>query len=614
MANRLLAAAVAVAALAVHPTRAVAQADTPRFELVVQPTVGTTSDVFTATVRFETRSFARPDNYEAPRFDGFEVTKDNQSTGRMIHRGTYPRYVEFHRYVLEPKRAGSFHLGPARARLRGRSYATNRVVVSVRDAATGTAPTATDPTKSGGVGAPGYTTPVPPAEDDMFLHAVVDKPTAYVGEQVTVTWLVFTRGQLGYLSPRTLRLNDWWAETLFQPRRNYQFHEATIGDTHYQVAIVSKRALFASKAGQVALPQLEADASLAYRSTRSRLLVSPTPTVTIKPLPANAPAGFDPSYVGSFHVEALVNGKAPTPGKPIAIGPAAGILLTLKVSGTGAVARTAPPVINVAGFRFGKPRDSSWRSTTRDGIVSGEQTYRYWSAAQRTGAQQIPTIKVAYFDPASGKYQTAQTVPIALLVKARQGSGVDLTSREDRLAAAMRTIHTGSINRQSVSYFNDSNWFWLLALLPSLGFVGLVVYQRVRRVLGEDTPKSRQRRARSKARKRFRSAARHLAEGNGHELFGELARLIYESLEHAVSQPVRSLTRPQLKWLLAERGFDAELIGRIDAQLDRCDFARFAPAGIDDAEMTRDLERTEALVTAIRDTAKALASDEEAPA
>lgn len=616
MATRLLAAAMATAALAAFPQAAAGQAaDAPRFELVVQPRSGTTSDTFTVSVRIETRDFARPESVTPPRFDDFDVGARHEPPGRVIQRGAYPRYVQLRRYVLKPKRAGTFTLGPARMRVRGRDYATQRVRVTVRDAnRSGTAPAVADPTSSGGVGAPGYTVPVPPAEDDMFLHAVVDKTSAYVGEQVTVTWLVFTRGQLGYLNPRTLRLNDWWAETLYQPRRNYAFHATTIGDTSYQVAIVSKRALFASKAGKLVIPQLEADASLAYRSIRRRLLLAPTPAVDVKELPPNAPAGFDPSYVGSFKVEATVNGKVPDPGKRIEIGPGAAVLLTLKVSGTGAVARTTAPAIAAPGFRFGKPRDSSMRSTTRDGVVSGERTYRYWSAPQRSGAQQIPAIKVTYFDPAAGKYLVAETTPIALLVKAGGGSGVDLTSREDRLAAEMRAIRTGSINHQSVSHFNDSGWFWLLALIPPLGFLGLMIYQRVRRVMEQDTPKSRQRRARSRARKRFKSATKHLADGNDRELFTELARLIYESLEYAVGEPVRSLTRPQLRRLLTERGFEAELVERIDSELERFDFARFAPAGSDEAEMTRALERTEELVAAIRDKSRLATEDGEASA
>jgi len=615
MATRLLAAAaLMVAALAAQPTSVQAQPDQPRFDLSVQPRVGGINDIFTVTVRIETRSLAAPESYTAPQFNGFSVTTTTPGgNGRIVDRGAYRRYVELRRYTLQPKRTGQLRIGPARMRYNGRQFSTSGARVDVRDAAGLTKVKTVDPTATGGIGAPGYTTPLPPEQDDMFLHAAVDKKSAYIGEQVTVTWLLFTKGQLGHLSARPIRLVDWWGETLYEPQRNYVFHDVQLGGTDYKVAIVSKRAFFASRSGTLRIPSFQANASLAYRSIMRRLLVGPSIEVKIKPLPGNAPAGFHPSYVGVFTVEAAIDGKSAAPGKPIEIGAGQPIVLKLTVKGQGAVPRTTPPVIRGAGFDFGKPRDKSARTKINGNVVEGERIYRYWTTPRKSGAQNVGVIGVPYFNPATGRYHVAESKPIALLIKAGSRGGVDLTSRSDRLAKELRAIRTGSVvDSRGASRFHDGSWFWLLALLPPLGFVGVVVYQRVRRVMSADTPQSRRRRARGKARKRFRTAAAHLKAGNDRELFAELARLIYETLEHSLQQPVRSKTRPELRAYLIERGFSEELVARIDAEIERCDFARFAPSGADGAELSTALERTEELVSAIGTAASAAAEDEDA--
>ncbi len=617
MAPRLLAVAALVASgLIAYPTLAGAQVDQPRFELLVQPRSGGINDLYTATVRIETRSLTAPQSYTPPRFSGFNVTLGTPSRPRIVGRGANRRYIELRRYTLQPKRAGTLVVQPAQIRYNGRTYATKGAFVEVRNQAGGAKTTTADPTASGNIGAPGYVPPVPPEEDDMFLHAVVDKKSAYVGEQVTATWMVFTKGRLGQLSPQPLSLIDWWGETIYEPNRNFVFHQTKIGDVDYSVAIVSKRGLFPTKSGTLRLPLYRATASLAYSSTMRRWLTAPSVEVTVKPLPGGAPAGFDPSYVGVFQLEASIDGKKPKPGKPIEIAAGQAIVLRLKVTGQGAVPRTNAPVIRVPGFRFGKPRDKSTRSTTSGAQVSGERVYRYWTTARKSGSQQIAPIRLPYFNPGTGQYHTAETKPIALLIKPGKGGGLGLTSRSDRLGKQLRAIRTGStLDSRTISRFHDTGWFWLLALLPPLGFIGLVVYQRVRRAMESDTPKSRQRRAKGKARKRFRTAANHLQAGNDRELFSELARLIYESLEHAVAQPVRSMTRPQLREFLAEQGFSAELTGRIDEAIERCDFARFAPAGTSSSEMSAALDSAEALVGDIRSAGRAsTASDDEVSA
>ncbi len=603
------AAGAALACIALWAAPAHAQ---PRvLDLQVTPKAGTTGDQFIATVTIEVESGVGPDQVWAPAADDFTVADTQVTDARSrqydpVSGADLQLTVEKRAYTLIPKRTGDLTIGPARVRLDGHEYATAQVTVQVADPNSSPRSVDPDPTLPGGIGAPGFRRPqLPPGHPDVFLHVVADETNPYVGQQVIVTWLLYTRDELQSFEPTPPTLDDLWSEKLYEPDHLSYFADYVDGAL-YRVAIVSKRALFPTRSGSIEVGPFRAKVQSYYARAGAPTQIESRPvTLDVKALPPGAPPRFDPSYVGRYSVSASIDRGEIDAGESLT--------LTLRVNGEGAIRRTTPPDLRSGGFAFRTPRDFDEKVNTSGNLVRGERTYRYWTTPQQGGKQTIPPLEIPYFDPGTGQYEVARTEPISLVVHgdpsaigvAGGGSAVE----ENFIAPDIRLIHDGTtISSVTLARSYQAPWFWALAAFPLAGFIGLLGWQRLRRGAGRGAASGRLRRARDSARKRFKVADIHLRGNRPADFFAELTRAIYEHVEERVEQPTGSLTREGLAALMREKAVPDELIGRIDEELANCDFARFTPAASGPAEMREAFDRTRAL---LRDIERSSAGGEE---
>ena len=582
-----------------------------RFTLEVSPMTGGPDDVYTATVQIEIGGVSGPDRYWHPDFGDFEVvgTQVKQGTSSVIDpaHGQQIRTVIIRRYELKPKRNGRLRIRGAKLKIGRDEHQTDDVWVQVGRATAGgtgvpAAPPSgggTDPTAVGGIGVPGFVAPDPKNRSlDMFLHVVADKSEVYLGEQVTVTWMLYTRSEVLKFEPKPPSLDGLWTEILYEPDAYFTYHEDVVGGTPFVVAIVSKRALFPTETGRLEIKPFRARvASLSTSVGRSRDLTSRAIPLTVKPLPPGAPPGFDPTYVGSFEVKSSVDRNE--------IDASESLTLTVEVSGIGAIRRTQPPKLAFPGFTFRAPRDTQDTIDTSTGTVRGERIYRYWTTPEQGGALTIPAVQVPFFDPRSGKYEVARSRPIEITVKGDPskiaGHGGD--TRENVIPRDIRLIHGGEgISSRTVPRLYKSPWFWPLLGVAPLAFVLVIATDRVRQRLKKDTPRARLRRARGRARKRFRVAEIHIRGNRPAKFFGELARVLYDHIEERTGQSVLSMTRDELRGFLKDRGFEPDTIQEIDQTLETFDFARFAPSAAGPGEMRAQMRKLRDLLRTIEKT------------
>jgi hypothetical protein len=582
-----------------------------RFTLEVSPMTGGPDDVYTATVQIEIGGVSGPDRYWHPDFGDFEVvgTQVKQGTSSVIDpaHGQQIRTVIIRRYELKAKRNGRLRIRGAKLKMGRDEHQTDDVWVQVGRATAGgvgvpVAPPSgggTDPTAVGGIGVPGFVAPDPKNRSlDMFLHVVADKSEVYLGEQVTVTWMLYTRSEVLKFEPKPPSLDGLWTEILYEPDAYFTYHEDVVGGTPFVVAIVSKRALFPTETGRLEVKPFRARvASLSTSVGRSRDLTSRAIPLTVKPLPPGAPPGFDPTYVGSFEVKSSVDRNE--------IDASESLTLTVEVSGIGAIRRSQPPKLAFPGFTFRAPRDTQDTVDTATGTVRGERIYRYWTTPEQGGALTIPAVQVPFFDPRSGKYDVARSRPIDITVKGDPskiaGHGGD--NRENVIPRDIRLIHGGEgISSRTVPRLYKSPWFWPLLGVAPLAFVLVIATDRVRQRLKKDTPRARLRRARGRARKRFRVAEIHIRGNRPAKFFGELARVLYDHIEERTGQSVLSMTRDELRGFLKDRGFQPDTIQEIDQTLETFDFARFAPSAAGPGEMRAQMRKLRDLLRTIEKT------------
>jgi hypothetical protein len=593
-----------------------AHAEPPSFLAEVDRNVVSPGDVFVYEVAINT-SGERLDNYHPPDFKGLTVVNapraPNQSTQMSMGAGgTFIRttYTWHYELAAASGQKGVIAIGPARIRIDGREMRSN--VVNVRVGA-GAAPSPGAPA-SGAAAEPSPQTPAPPpasAGASNFIRIEPDKVKAYVGEQVTVSWLLYlTQNQDKYEPITESRTDGFWSEDL--TRGQMSMTQQMVGDRVYLVGTMVKRALFPLRPGKLTISPMELEVVqmdfFGSRVRRQRLKSDPIEIEAV-PLPKEGqPAGFESTNVGKFTIEARADRAT------IGVGDA--LTLTIDIRGQGNLRNVhAPALPRLEGWKPYEPKVTV--NLDPGEVVSGTKTVEYLIMPERPGTTMIPSFELGYFDPATKEYAVAKSDPLRIEVTgsaasdktvAAGGPGPHGTTGaagvENVISTEIRPIRArASLNRDLGATFYRSRPFLGVLLLPPLGLVLGRFFARLRERLAQDSQRNRRRRVRQMVRQRLGAAEDHRDAGRRSAFYIEIDRVVRDVLAARLRRPVTGLRMDELRDLLLARGMPADEAGRVIAELESCDLARFAPAEVGGSasreQMNTALERAGELIVAI---------------
>jgi len=589
----------ALAVLALMLVAMPAWADIEFHQSVDRTEVGT-EDTFRLTVVVEDPPEDAQVQFPAPR--DFEVLSSSVSTQRSIQMsgGGPPQIqtVRQHVLIMRANRPGTLTLPPASLTVRGRTYRTESIKMTVRQGRLGPPAQATRPPDPFNT-FPGGRLPDPFEEDarareenlriprgdsDLFLRASVDRDWVYVGEQVTLALYIYSRVDLSSVDSVSMpKLEGFWSEDVDSPTQ-LTGEQRVVNGVPYRAYLLRRRALFPVKSGSLTITPAQADITTGFLFAGHRVhRVSNALEVKVKPLPPGAPAGMSNANVGDWRLSLDVSQTRAELGQP----------LTVKVilEGAGNVKNVTPPRLEApAAFKVYDPTITDKTSAQR-GRIQGRRVQEYLVMPQRTGTFTLPALTFPYFDPKAGRYEVARTEPVEIVVEpGAAGVSAPVASgpvrQEDAEAGQKNVLTANGLRplRYQASFESPAAPLWerrffipaLLApvgLLLALGVVGLVRG----RLSGEDEGSRNRQRAKA-ARKRL-AAAEQLREGSSSAFYGEVEKALLHFLEARLRTPVGGLTRDALEAKLTEAGVEAERRARVRFVLEACDAGRFAPAG-----------------------------------
>jgi hypothetical protein len=177
-------------------------------------------------------------------------------------------------------------------------------------------------------------------------------------------------------------------------------------------------------------------------------LSSEARTITIKPLPAGAPASFN-GAVGHFSIGGKLSGDTLVAGETGTY--------TLTIDGAGNL-----PLINAPAWTLPAPA-TVFDPVVKDAInksvapMAGSKTFTYSFTVSAAGDQVFPPIEFSYFDPATQRYATLRTDTLRLHVLPGKTQS--------------RTAIAGSGGTPSSSGSNSLLWLLLAGLATLVGGV-----------------------------------------------------------------------------------------------------------------------------------------------
>ncbi len=545
-------------------------------------------------------------------FGGLQILSgpntSSSSSIQFINGKMSQSYTMTYSYIVMATRPGEITIGPATIKVKGHRYASNPLKIKVlkdNAAPVGQAHTSGNTGNSAvaGTGASqksaSETANVSVGNKDVFVKASVNNTRPYLGQQVVVTYRIYTRVPVSNLSiNKVASFKGFWSKDLLADNSTLQQHNEIINGKRYVVAVIRKLALIPQQTGKLVIDPMELDCSVQIRvknpqssndpfdaffndpffnnnvRTVQKKLVSNALYFKVKPLPAKGKPACFQGAVGDFTFKSGVDKTQLTTNDALT--------LKITVSGKGNIELISAPKINFpSDFETYDPKVSTKINTSNDG-VSGTKTFDYLAIPRTAGDFIIKPVKFCFFNPADGQYHVYQTKTFHIHVTKGKGTGVVYTTTDQEgihiIGRDIRHIQEGPFNLHPAGdfLFGTPLYYMLLALPVVLLLLLLLVLNGMKKRKA-NVSLVKNRKAQKIARNRLTKAQKMKRQGDEKAFYDEIAQALWGYISDKFNLQKANLSMDTVKTLLEQKNVAPDTIQAFLDTLNSIEYARFAP-------------------------------------
>lgn len=429
-------------------------------------------------------------------------------------------------------------------------------------------------------------------DEDVFLRLSVNKRRVVKGEPLTATLKLYTRVNVaGAEDIRFPEFNGFWNQEVYAPQQ-IEWQRENVGGEIYQAATLRSYVLLPQQTGDIRIDPSEIVCVIQVRSTRRgqsllddffdtyqtvrKRVVAPAVTVTVKDLPAGAPASFK-GAVGKYSLKTSLGKDS------IRAHDAVSVYLT--VTGAGNINLLEAPVVQFPPDFEVYDAKITDDFTSKDGTFSGSKTFEYPVIPRSHGDFTIPSVEFSFYDIGSGQYRTLRSEPMVLKVGKNTETG--LTSgvynpahrrTVESLGQDIRHIYTTRpVWRNKGFCYTGSVYYYLTLVLILAGAGAVYVWLSKRREHRSDVVRVRNSRANKIARARLKTAEGYMKQHLFAGYYEELNRALWGYIADKLALSQADSSRERIESLLKERQVAESLIADYTQLIESCEFARYAP-------------------------------------
>lgn len=558
-----------------------------------------------APFRVEFAMNGKPDHFNAPSFDGFDIVagpSTSQSTSISITNGKTEKSSTFmYTYVLVAREAGNLVIGSASATESGVTTKTTPLNIEViKEGGNAAATTGSTSQSSGQQTAKAKSI----AGDDILLLVTTSRNNIYEGEPIVAKIKILTRAELVEISSAKYpSFEGFWTQDL-QIEQNNEWQREVYNDKVYDSKVIREYILFPQKKGTITIEPMSMDfvarveMPASQRSSNSifdsffgggaqyqnikRKVQSPKVTITVKPFNKTAPASYN-GAVGSFSINAELSDDI------ISANNSANIKVT--ISGTGNIPLINEPVIDFpTSFEQYKVRTSDDVKVTTSG-VTGSKIFEYPFIARAKGDYVVEPIEFTYFDINKRDFVTLRTPEMKIAVtndnssNASQLGGTTVISGLSKeelkvIGSDIRFIHTGKPHLQANGFlFITSFAYWAIFIAMLLAFAFATIFFRKRIKASKDIVRQKSKKASRAALSRLREAKKSMHENTKSLFYQNILKAMWGYVGDKLNIENSLLSSDNISQKLAERGIDAQTIADFKGVVANAEEAQYAPSG-----------------------------------
>lgn len=560
--------------------------------------------------KLEYKITAQPKNFIPPTIRDFNILSGPSqfsSSSVQIINGKATQEITFTiTYVLQALKEGTFTIPAASAIINNATISSNAVTIKV-DKGNNPPPVAGNQGKSN-VPQNQHNTSESSSNlktEDVFIRAYANKTKPYQGEQVIVTYKIYTKIPIkNYSINKLASYTGFWSQDLNKP--DYQPTQQTeyINGQEYVSAEIRKVALYPQKSGQLFIEPLEVDVVAQMRTKTNRRsmiddffndpffsnpffdsyqyqniekkLKSNSLTINVKPLPeSNKPENFADA-VGIFNVATEITSARVKANEAINF--------KLTITGAGNLKTiNAPEISFPSDFEVYDPKIDDKITVNHSGI-SGSRTFDYLIIPRNPGQYKIGPISFSHFNLNKNAYETYTSPVYDIEILKGDGSQVynsvsNVNKEEIKfLNTDILFIKTKpfSLNVKG-NYFFGTWKFWMFFLIPLILFFVMVILLRKYIKKQSDIVAVKNRRATKVAMKRLKIAQQFLVIKNQNAFYDELFKALWGYVADKLNIALADLSKDNVAIAFQKKEVNTSLGQQFINLLSDCEFARFAP-------------------------------------
>lgn len=543
-------------------------------------------------------------------FGGLEILSgpntSSSSSIQFINGKMSQSYTVTFSYIVMATKPGTVTVGPATVKVKGKKYVTQPLTIKVL--ADNSANASASQAASGNTSAssPSTAQPSQPASSgtavnnkDVFVRATVNNAHPYIGQQVVVTYRIYTRVPVSNLSiNKVASFKGFWSKDLMADNSTLQQHNETINGERYVVAVIRKLALIPQQTGKLVIDPMELNCAVQIRvknpqssndpfdaffndpffnnnvRTVQKKLVSNAIHFDVKPLPQKGKPACFSGAVGNFTFKSSIDKSKLTTNDALT--------LNITISGSGNIELiSAPHIVFPSDFETYDPKISTKINTSGSG-VSGSKSFDYLAIPRTAGDFTIQPVKFCFFNPVDKKYHTFQSKTFHIHVTKGKGTGVVYTGPDQEgihiLGKDIRHIKEGPFNlRPANDFLFGTTLYYLLLAIPVVLLLLVVILWNLLKKRKANMSAVKNRKAQKVARNRLTKAQKIKRQGNDRAFYDEIAQALWGYISDKFNLQKANLSMDTVKDLLEQKQVDEDTIQAFMDTLNNIEYARFAP-------------------------------------
>ncbi len=442
-------------------------------------------------------------------------------------------------------------------------------------------------------------------KNQIYIKASTSKTKIYQGEQILVTYKLYTRVDLAETEIHTLpALNGFWTKDLETSSR---YKQTNINGIAYYVATIKKVVLTAQKSGELVIDPLKIKCQIRVQKQSNRRdpfssffnqyslkekLVSSNPiNIEVQELPTPSQNNFN-GAVGNMKITASIDKNNIKANEALTY--------KIQLEGTGNIElidkiniefpddfEVYDPKINEKIFEGGRKRS--------------KKTFEYLLIPRYKGEYTIPPVNFSFFNPVNSTYNTTRTQSFQLRIAKGENNGENLTFNSlsqqsiNQINTDIKFIKT-KLSKSSNHTYIKSYIFYLLFLLPIVILIILFITNKIRSQINYNDKGWRNKKAKKIAQKRLRNAETNMNNNNAEKFYEDIEKSIWGYFADKFNIQTIDLSKENIHKYFRSNNISTDIENDLISLLDNCDLLRFSPSENKHNEMEDVLKKAKQII------------------